>query len=99
MKNERISSTLIRLNVEPIIMFASCNVMIGERITCCRYLLTCKNFQNLCERLQLSALARLKSCAPDAGSFTFYVLVPDEDLRKGWQVVADFIESRAKATP
>lgn len=29
---------------------------------------------------------------------TFYVEVTDEDLRQGWQSVADFIESRAKAT-
>jgi integrase len=29
---------------------------------------------------------------------TFYVLVTDDDLRNGWQAVADFIESRAKAT-
>lgn len=29
---------------------------------------------------------------------TFYVEVTDEDLRQGWQSVADFIESRGKAT-
>jgi integrase len=29
---------------------------------------------------------------------TFYVLVTDDDLRQGWQAVADYIESRAKAT-